>query len=90
MRARRAQFSPCLFFPAFRLLFGVVLCVPWLQRELAQRYLTLGLGHEASEIYERLELWDGVIDSYRAVGKLEQAERLVRQRLDEEPTAALW
>ncbi len=61
-----------------------------LQRELGQRYVALTLHRDALEIFQRLELWEGVIACHQALDQDEKAEELVRTRLAEEPTPTLW
>eukprot|EP00043_Microstomoeca_roanoka_P013012 m.127144 g.127144 ORF g.127144 m.127144 type:complete len:869 (-) comp15648_c0_seq2:313-2919(-) len=62
-----------------------------LQRELAQRYITIGLYRDALVLYERLELWEGVISAHQLLGQDRRAEAIVRARLEVDPKdATLW
>lgn len=51
----------------------------------SQRYITIGLYRDALTLYERLELWDGVIAAHQMLGQDLTAEAIVRARLDVEP-----
>ena len=59
-------------------------------RDLADRYAKLGVVTSAAEIFVDLELWDEVVECYRAAGKENQAEKIVRQRLAEAETPRMW
>ena len=59
-------------------------------RDLAERYAKLGVVTSAAEIFVDLELWDEVVECYRAAGKESQAEKIVRQRLAEAETPRMW
>ncbi|EGD76877.1 hypothetical protein PTSG_08224 [Salpingoeca rosetta] len=73
-------------------IFSVSLPPYWqLQRELAQRYITIGLHRDALVLYERLELWEGVITAHQLLNQDTTAEAIVRARLDVDPNnASLW
>lgn len=62
-----------------------------LERELGERWLTIGMIVSALEIFERLQLWEDTIECYRSMEKLKKAEELLRQRLDVTPNSPkLW
>ena len=61
-----------------------------LQRELGRVYNALGIYRDALAIFQRLELWDGVVSCYQALDQDQRAEDLVRQRLAQEETPDLW
>eukprot|EP00045_Choanoeca_perplexa_P011398 m.120645 g.120645 ORF g.120645 m.120645 type:complete len:837 (-) comp15618_c0_seq1:53-2563(-) len=76
-----------------RLRYQPMVCLPpaWkLQRELGRVYNTLGVYRDALAIFQRLELWDGVVACYQALDQDQRAEDLVRQRLAQEETPDLW
>ena len=50
-----------------------------------QRYITIGLHRDALVLYERLELWEGVIAAHQLLNQDKTAERIVRARIDVEP-----
>ena len=56
-----------------------------LQQELGEMYLGMGIVGEAMKIFERLELWEPLIVTYRMLGKLHVAQHLIEDRLKEEP-----
>lgn len=53
-----------------------------LERELATRYLGIGVVKSAQEIFERLEMWEEVVRCYAAVDKIKQAIELVKELLE--------
>ncbi|EDQ93082.1 uncharacterized protein MONBRDRAFT_17320 [Monosiga brevicollis MX1] len=61
-----------------------------LLRELGRVYNSLGIYRDALEIFQRLELWEGVISCHQSLDQDEQAEALVRRRLSEEPSPDLY
>ena len=42
----------------------------------------MGASLSALEIYQRLHLWERVISCYQAAGRLSQAERIIRERME--------
>lgn len=54
-----------------------------LEKELATRYLGLGVVRSAREIFSRLEMWEEVAKCHSAVGDDEKAIQIVRDLLDE-------
>ncbi|KAJ1941555.1 hypothetical protein GGF37_003501 [Kickxella alabastrina] len=79
---------------AERLAYMGVLALPsqWeLERELAGRFMTMGIMRSALDIYERLAMWDEAISAYSLLGQQEVAERLVREQLAVSPDRPkLW
>ena len=53
-----------------------------LQRELAQRYFSLGVVRSALEIYERLELWEDVAKCWQSLEKPKKGIAIVRDLLE--------
>lgn len=53
-----------------------------MQRELALRFLTLGVVKSALEIFERLEMWEEVVKCWQSMERTEKAVAIVRDLLD--------
>lgn len=72
--------------------YSIIIPPKWeLERELADRFMRLGVVLTALDIYQRLELWEDVITCYQAAEKNDKAEALVRERLAVEPESPkLW
>ena len=52
-----------------------------LKKDLASRYMELGVLVSASQLYEELELWDDALDCYARMGKKTEALSLVTAKL---------
>jgi len=66
--------------------YSIIIPPKWeLERELADRFVKLGVVLTALEIYERLEMWEQVIGCYQAAEKNDKAEAIVRKQLELEP-----
>ncbi|KAJ2517506.1 hypothetical protein H4217_003920 [Coemansia sp. RSA 1939] len=79
---------------AERLSYFWTLALPsqWeLERQLADRFMSLGVFRSALDIFERLELWDDVVSCYVLLGQIEVAEHVIRKQLDKHPDRPkLW
>jgi tetratricopeptide (TPR) repeat protein len=53
-----------------------------MEKELAQRFLSLGVVKSALEIFERLEMWEDVVKCYGALEKPEKGIIIVRDLLE--------
>jgi tetratricopeptide (TPR) repeat protein len=53
-----------------------------MEKELAQRYLSIGVIKSALEIFERLEMWEDVVKCYGALEKPEQGIAIVKDLLE--------
>ncbi|KDR84251.1 hypothetical protein GALMADRAFT_87134 [Galerina marginata CBS 339.88] len=53
-----------------------------MEKELAQRFLSLGVVKSALEIFERLEMWEDVVKCYGALEKPEKGVSIVRDLLE--------
>jgi tetratricopeptide (TPR) repeat protein len=53
-----------------------------MEKELAQRFLSLGVVKSALEIFERLEMWEEVVKCYGALDKPEKGIVIVRDLLE--------
>lgn len=72
-------------------IFTLPFPVQWvLKRELGEKYLSIGVAATALQIFESLEMWDNIITCYQLLNKKEQAEQIVRKRLEIEPSPQLW
>ncbi|KAF8806077.1 tetratricopeptide repeat domain 27 [Phlegmacium glaucopus] len=68
-----------------RLLYFHSIPIPsrWeMEKELAQRFLSLGVVKSALEIFERLEMWEDVVNCYGALDKPEKGIVIVRDLLE--------
>ncbi|KAF8967462.1 hypothetical protein BDZ97DRAFT_1755892 [Flammula alnicola] len=53
-----------------------------MEKELAQRFLSIGVIKSALEIFERLEMWEDVVKCYGALEKSEKGIAIVRDLLE--------
>lgn len=68
-----------------RLLYFHAIPLPskWeMERELALRFLTLGVVKSALEIFERLEMWEEVVKCWQAMERQDKAVTIVRDLLE--------
>jgi tetratricopeptide (TPR) repeat protein len=56
-----------------------------LKQGIAATFQAIGLYKSALDLFESIHLYDGVIESCMLLGKLTQAEELIRKRLEEQP-----
>ena len=71
--------------PAERLLYIHDIPLPnkWeMERELGIRYLSLGVVRSALEIFERLEMWEQVVNCYQSLEQPEKGVSVVRDLLE--------
>ncbi|KAI7872363.1 hypothetical protein BDF14DRAFT_1752626 [Spinellus fusiger] len=62
-----------------------------MERELAQRFISLGVVRSALEIFERLELWEDVVACYQMLEQPAKARRVIEQLMQETPQSPkLW
>ncbi len=63
-----------------------------LQRDLAMRYMRIGVYGSAAELFVSLEMWDEAIQCYAGMDMPGKAESIARQRLSDPVTAApqMW
>ena len=59
-----------------------------MEKELAQRFLSLGVVKSALEIFERLEMWEEVVKCYGALDKPKNGIVIVRELLEGRKTEA--
>jgi len=61
------------------------------KKELGERYISIGVVATALEIFTSLEMWEEAIECLKSMDKRARAEKLVRERLEQEPTnPSLW
>ncbi|KAG0220832.1 hypothetical protein B0O80DRAFT_35467 [Mortierella sp. GBAus27b] len=66
--------------------FSVLLPSKWeMEKELAERYMSLGVARSALAIFERLELWEEAISCHQFLNQPEKARALCQERLAENP-----
>ncbi|KAI9013246.1 hypothetical protein BC832DRAFT_549110 [Gaertneriomyces semiglobifer] len=70
-------------------IFSILIPPKWeMERELGERFVSLGVTRSALEIFERLEMWDDVISCYQMLEQNKKAEALVEERLKVQPKSA--
>ncbi|KAG0239422.1 hypothetical protein BGW41_007686 [Actinomortierella wolfii] len=66
--------------------FSVLLPAKWeMEKELAERYMALGVIRSALEIFERLELWEDVISCHRFLNEDDRARARCLELLEKNP-----
>ncbi|KAJ1677815.1 hypothetical protein EV182_005374, partial [Spiromyces aspiralis] len=71
-----------------RLAYFFVLCVPsrWeMERELANRFMSLGVLRSALEIFERLQMWEETVVCFQLLEQVDEARRRIQEQLDNNP-----
>ncbi|KAJ2964045.1 hypothetical protein NQZ79_g920 [Umbelopsis isabellina] len=62
-----------------------------MERELAQRFVSLGVLRSALEIFERLQMWEDVISVQQMLEQPEKAKKTLLSLLEQQPKSAkLW
>lgn len=62
-----------------------------LEKELAERMVSIGVIRSALEIFERLEMWEQVVHCYQLMEREDKAKRIIMERLKSEPESPkLW
>ncbi|SAL97342.1 hypothetical protein [Absidia glauca] len=62
-----------------------------MERELARRFVSIGVVRSALEIFERLEMWEDVISCYQMLEQPTKAKQVLERLLDAEPNSPkLW
>jgi tetratricopeptide (TPR) repeat protein len=61
-----------------------------LQRDLADRYRSLGVIGSAKVIYEELQMWDDTVECYTLLDQRNRAETIIRKELTRRPTPTMW
>ncbi|KAJ3105122.1 hypothetical protein HDU96_008689, partial [Phlyctochytrium bullatum] len=72
-----------------RFIFSTAVPPKWeLEKELGERFVSLGVVRSALEIFERLQMWDETVSCLQMLGKNKEvipAEDIVRRQLEETP-----
>ncbi|KAI9255865.1 hypothetical protein EDC94DRAFT_617024 [Helicostylum pulchrum] len=71
-----------------RLAYFYELLIPskWeMERELARRFVSLGVFRSAAEIFERLEMWEDVISCYQMIEQPEKAKAILKNLMEKKP-----
>ncbi|PKI85597.1 hypothetical protein MVES1_000278 [Malassezia vespertilionis] len=72
-----------------RFFYSLELPPQWeMQAELARRYVSIGVLRSALEIFERIEMWDEVVQCLGLLGRKEEAVEVVRDLLQGHKTEA--
>ncbi|RUS28522.1 hypothetical protein BC938DRAFT_481788 [Jimgerdemannia flammicorona] len=68
--------------------YEILLPSKWeLERELADKFVSLGVLRSALEIYLRLEVWEDVVSCYRMLDQPDKAKKLVLEQLSLNPNS---
>lgn len=80
--------------PDERLAYVYDLLLPskWdMERELANRFVSLGVLRSALEIFERLEMWEEVVSCYQMLEQPQKAKEVLSRLMEEDPESPkLW
>ena len=60
-----------------------------LQKELADSLAAVGAVQSALEVYQRLGMWNRVIECYQSAGRYSQAQQVVKERIEVEGESPL-
>ncbi|KAI8823038.1 uncharacterized protein EV422DRAFT_523138 [Fimicolochytrium jonesii] len=67
-------------------IFSIELPPKWeLERELGERFVSIGVTRSALEIFERLEMWEDVISCYQLLEQPQKAEAVIHEQLKVHP-----
>lgn len=68
--------------------YQILLPPKWeMEKELAVQYLSLGVVRSSLEIFERLEMWEDVINCYIMLEKEEKAKQIIHEQLQITPNS---
>ncbi|KAI8968478.1 hypothetical protein BDF20DRAFT_827783 [Mycotypha africana] len=68
--------------------YDILLPSKWeMERELARRFVSLGVLRSALEIFERLEMWEDVISCYQMLEQPEKAKDVLKRLMEENPNS---
>ncbi|KAJ3195712.1 hypothetical protein HK101_011299 [Irineochytrium annulatum] len=69
-------------------IFALMIPAKWeLERELGERFISLGVVRSALEIFQRLEMWDDVVSCLQMLEQQTEAEAIVRKQLESTPNS---
>lgn len=61
-----------------------------IKADLARRYAKMGIVTSAGEMFEQLEMFGEAVECYQRAGKMNKAEKIVRERLNKVETPRMW
>lgn len=68
--------------------YDLLLPSKWeMERELARRFVSLGVVRSAVEIFERLEMWEDVISCYQMMEQPQKAKDVLKKLMEENPNS---
>ncbi|KAI9323488.1 hypothetical protein BX666DRAFT_1847170 [Dichotomocladium elegans] len=68
--------------------YDLLLPSKWeMERELARRFVSLGVIRSAKDIFERLEMWEEVVSCYQMLEEPNKAKEVLSQLLKADPTS---
>jgi tetratricopeptide (TPR) repeat protein len=68
--------------------YDLLLPSKWeMERELARRFVSLGVVRSAAEIFERLEMWEDVISCYQMMEQPQKAKDILKRLMEENPNS---
>ncbi|KAI9483946.1 MAG: hypothetical protein EXX96DRAFT_560270 [Benjaminiella poitrasii] len=68
--------------------YDLLLPSKWeMERELARRFVSLGVLRSAVEIFERLEMWEDVISCYQMMEQPKKAKDVLKRLMEENPNS---
>lgn len=68
--------------------YDLLLPSKWeMERELARRFVSLGVIRSAVEIFERLEMWEDVISCYQMMEQPQKAKDVLKRLMEENPNS---
>ncbi|KAI8085980.1 uncharacterized protein BX664DRAFT_334618 [Halteromyces radiatus] len=72
--------------------YDLLLPSKWeMERELARRFVSLGVIRSALEIFERLEMWEDVVSCYQMLEQPQKAKEVLERLLEADPNSPkLW
>ncbi|KAJ3262086.1 hypothetical protein HK103_003929 [Boothiomyces macroporosus] len=71
--------------------YSLLLPSKWeMEKELGERYVSIGVTRSALEIFERLQLWENVIHCHQMLEQTKKAEELIRTLLETSNSPKLW
>ncbi|KAI9497600.1 hypothetical protein BDB00DRAFT_803330 [Zychaea mexicana] len=72
--------------------YDLLLPSKWeMERELAKRFVSLGVLRSALDIFERLEMWEEVVSCYQMLEQPTKAKEVLSRLMDESPNSPkLW
>ncbi|KAI9598410.1 hypothetical protein BDF19DRAFT_432437 [Syncephalis fuscata] len=73
-------------------IYDILLPSKWMmEKELAERYMSIGVVRSALEIFERLEMWEDVIQCYISLEDDNKALKVIERELERDPKSPkMW